>query len=181
MFSFCCESYLFSMLFTTVLYLIVAKLTQKEPFNIERMLHRGIYNVDGEEKGVAKWTVKNIFSNLIGITPEFSRSDKFIAYGVFFYDFIWRFFICFIAVVIWNMISPWSINMWGKYFLIVMLVIPGIIAFFATFWFGIGGARDIARLAVDLKKREVNHLDNGTVEGNVSVVDINKFKEAEQE
>ena len=175
------EIYLFSMLFTTVLYLIVAKLTQKEPFNIERMLHRGIYNVDGEEKGVAKWTLKNIFSNLIGITPEFSRSDKFIAYGVFFYDFIWRFFICFIAVVIWNMISPWSINMWGKYFLIVMLVIPGIIAFFATFWFGIGGARDIARLAVDLKKREVNHLDNGTVEGNVSVVDINKFKEAEQE
>ena len=174
------EVYLFSMLFTTVLYLVVAKLTQKEPFNIERMLHRGIYNVDGEVKGTAKWTIRNVFANIIGITPEFSRSDKAIAYGVFFYDFIWRFFLCFVAVVIWNMISPWSIDMWSTYFMVVMLVVPGVIAFCATFWFGIGGIKDIAKLAVDLRSREVNHLDNGTVEGNVSVVDINKFKKAEE-
>lgn len=64
--------------------------------------------------------------------------------------------------------------------MVVMLVVPGVIAFCATFWFGIGGIKDIAKLAVDLRSREVNHLDNGTVEGNVSVVDINKFKKAEE-
>ena len=79
------EVYLFSMIFTTILYLAVAKLTQKEPFNIDRMLHRGIYNVDKEEKGTAKWTLKNIFANIVGITPEFSTGDKIIAYGVFIY------------------------------------------------------------------------------------------------
>lgn len=175
------EVYLFSMIFTTILYIIVAKLTQKEPFNIDRMLHRGIYNVDKEEKGTPKWTLKNVFTNIVGITPEFSTGDKLIAYGVFFYEFIWKFLLCFIAVVVWNFISPWSIDMWGRYFLVVMLVVPGFIAFVSTFWFGIGGIRDIFRLAVDLKDREVNHLDNGIVEGNVSVVDINKFKEAEKE
>lgn len=174
------EVYLFSMLFTTVLYLVVAKLTQKEPFNIERMLHRGIYNVDGEVKATAKWTVRNVFTNIVGVTAEFTRGDKIIAYSVFCYSFLWKFGLCFIAVVVWNLFSPWSMRMWSKYFLVVMLVVPGLIAVVSTFWFSIGGVRDIFRLARDLKARANNPLDNGMVEGNVNMADTAKFQEAEK-
>ena len=52
-----------------------------------------------------------------------------------------------------------------------MLLIPGIIAFISTFWFGIGGAVDIYRLFRDLEKRVADPLDNGWVEGHVSLAD----------
>ncbi len=48
---------------------------------------------------------------------------------------------------------------------------PWIEAIISTFWFGIGGVVDMTRLFRDLKKRKVNHLDNGVVDGNVSLAE----------
>jgi hypothetical protein len=52
-----------------------------------------------------------------------------------------------------------------------MLLVPGIVAAISTFWFGIGGAVDLYRLFRDLKVRIVNPLDDGRVEGHVSLAD----------
>ena len=60
-------------------------------------------------------------------------------------------------------------------------LIPGIVAALSTFWFGIGGAVDLFRLFRDLEHREVNHLDNGLVEGNVSLADKARFAKLEAE
>jgi hypothetical protein len=53
-------------------------------------------------------------------------------------------------------------------------------AAFSTFWFGIGGFIDLFRLFKDLQARVADPLDNGRVEGNVSLADVAKFEEAER-
>jgi hypothetical protein len=135
------------------------------------MLHRGIYNTDGEKKDVMVWSWRTVGSKLLGITPAYSRADRIIAWGVFLYSFVYQFLITFVLVIIWNEFSPWPIEWWGHYFFIVQVMIPGLLAFFCTFWFGIGSFVDMRQMFRDLKTRKVNHLDNGQVEGNMSLAD----------
>ena len=175
------ELYMMTMILTFVIFCAVSYFTQKVPFNLERMLHRGIYNTDGENKTREKWTLSNAFSKLIGITPEYTFGDRCIAWGVFFYSIIYKFFLAFVLVVIWNWVSPWKPAWWGHYFFITTMLIPGIVAFFSTFWFGIGGAIDLFRLFRDLEKRVANPLDNGWVEGHVSLSDKETFDKLEKE
>ena len=175
------EFYFFTMILTLVLFLIVSYATCKEPFNLDRMLHRGKYNLDGENKDTEKLSVKNIFRKLLGITPEYSRGDKFIAWAFFTYSFVYQFAIVFLLVLVWNTFSRWPITWWSNYYLIVQIVIPGVLAFISTFWFGYGGIRDLLALFRDLKKRVVNHLDNGTVDGNMSLADKAQLEALDKE
>ena len=161
-----------NMILTFILYIIVSKLTCKQPFNLERMLHRGKYNLDGDNKTRSKWSWKTVFGKLIGITPEYTTGDKVIAWALFGYSIVFRFCISFIGVLLFNfLVFRWSEKIWGHYFLIVSMVIPGIIAVISTVWFGIGGVVDLRRLFRDLKNRVINELDNGAVEGNMSLAD----------
>jgi len=82
-------------------------------------------------------------------------------------------------VIIWNAVSPWPIEWWSRYFFVVYLLVPGIMAALSTFWFGIGGFIDLFRLFRDLNAREANHLDNGQVDGHVSLADKAKFEQIE--
>ena len=175
------EIYMIIMIVTLIIFCAVSYATQKEPFNLDRLLHRGIYNIDGENKTREKWTLRNLFSKLIGITPEYTLGDRCIAWGVFLYSIVYKFFIAFVLVVIWNAVTPWKIEWWGTYFFITTLLIPGIVAFISTFWFGIGGAVDIYRLFRDLEKRVNDPLDNGWVEGHVSLADKERFAKLEAE
>ena len=184
------EFYFMTMILTLVIYIAVSYATCKEPFNLDRMLHRGKYNLEGENKDTEKLTFKNVFRKIIGITPEYTKSDKAIAWGFFCYSFVYGFLLIFLLVLIWNIFSPWPIEYWSKYFYIVQIIIPGIFAFITTFWFGYGGIKDLIALFKALEDRVVNHLDNGTVDGNMSLADkaqlealdaANAKKESEKE
>ena len=74
-------------------------------------------------------------------------------------------------VVIWNIFYPWPLAYWGWYFLIVYLIVPGVMAAITAVWFGIGGSIDLYRMFRDLEKRTINLLDDGRVEGNMSLAD----------
>jgi Na+/proline symporter len=165
------EFYFMTMILTLIIYIVVSYATCKEPFNLDRMLHRGKYNLDGENKDQEKLTFKNAFRKLIGITPEYTKGDKVIAWGFFLYSFVYGFLIIFLLVLVWNLISPWKLEYWSKYFYMVQIVIPGIFAFITTFWFGYGGIKNLIELFRDLEHRTVNHLDNGSVDGNMSLAD----------
>lgn len=165
------EFYFMTMVLTLVIYIVVSYCTCKEPFNLDRMLHRGKYNLDGENKDVEKLSFRNIFRKLLGITPEYTRGDKIIAWGFFFYSFVYGFGIIFLMVLIWNALTPWPLEWWSKYFFIVNIIVPGIFAFITTFWFGYGGIKDLIDLFRSLENRVINHLDNGSVDGNMSLAD----------
>jgi len=165
------EFYFLTMLLTLILYIAVSYATMKEPFNLDRMLHRGKYAIDGERNIKIKWSLKTVFSNLIGISPEYTRGDRCIAYGLFLYSFVFQFVIMFVLVACWNIFSPWPIEWWGHYFLILQLIVPAILAAITTVWFTVGGIIDMRQLFKDLRSRKDNPLDNGQVEGHMSLAD----------
>lgn len=149
--------------------------------HLDRMLHRGIYSIDGEKNIKTAWTFRNVFSKLIGITPEYTRGDRIIAWSVFLYSFGYQFILTFLLVVLYNAVSPWPMKWWGYYFLVVSLIVPGIVAAISTVWFSIGGAIDLRRLFIDLKNRKDNPLDDGRVEGNMSLADKAILEEIDKE
>ncbi len=155
-----------------LLYLGVSKLTCKKPFNLDRMLHRGKYGLGEKREIKQKWTPRTVFSNLIGITPEYTRGDKAIAWGVFLWSFVYGFGLAFVGVVIWNAIHPWPIRWWCWYFVIQFFIVPCAMACVTTVWFGVGGFIGLGQLFRDLAtRRETNDLDDGRVEGHVSLAD----------
>ena len=175
------EWYFLTMLTSLLLYVVISLLTCKEPFNLDRMLHRGKYSLDGERQIKSAWTWKNVFDKLIGITPEYTKADKFVAWSYFVYSFIYRFGLTFLLVVIWNAITPWTIELWSWYFLITILIVPGAMAAVTAIWFGIGGIIDLRQMFIDLEKRTINVLDDGRVEGNMSLADKAQLEAIDKE
>ncbi len=166
------EIYFMTMLATLMIYCVVSWFTCKEPFNLDRMLHRGKYNVEGEHPtAVPAWSFQSLWRKLIGITPEYTRGDKIIAWSVLIYSVGYKFGIGFLLVVIYNLVSPWPLEWWGTYFFIISLLVPGIVAAISTVWFSIGGTIDLLRLFRDLRVRVDNPLDDGRVEGHISLAD----------
>ncbi len=174
------EMYFIIMLLTLCIYCIVSRCTCKEPFNLDRMLHRGKYSPGGIPEAATSWSLRSVLKKLIGITPEYSRGDRVIAWSVFLYSFGYQFILVFLAVVIWNLFSPWSTEAWMRYFLWVFLIIPGSIAAFSTVWFTIGGSIDLFRLFRDLEHRESNVLDDGRVDCHVSLADKKELEKIDK-
>ena len=165
------EIYFMAMMFGVAAYVIGSMLTYRKPFNLDRLLHRGEYS-DGESlENSSPWSWKNVYSKLIGIDDEYTTGDKVIAWSVFGYAVVFQFFIAFLAVVIWNAISPWSAEWWSMYFFITIIVVGIIVGSISTVWFMVGGIIDIRCLFRDLNKRVDNPLDDGWVVGHVSLVD----------
>ena len=155
------EIYFISMVLSVGGYVIGSYLTYK-PYDLDKLLHRGKY-ADGPEPVKEKWTLRNIFSKIIGITPEYTRGDKIIAYSVFFYSVVYSVGIIFFGIVIWNAIWPWPHSWWTVKFFITTLLIPGIVGVISTIWFMIGGSIDAIQLFRDLKKRVEDPNDNGQI------------------
>lgn len=155
------EIYFISMVLSVGGYVIGSYLTYK-PYDLDKLLHRGKY-ADGPEPVKEKWTLRNIFSKIIGITPEYTRGDKIIAYSVFFYSVVYSVGIIFFGIVIWNAIWPWPHSWWTVKFFITTLLIPGIVGVISTVWFMIGGSIDAIHLFRDLKKRVEDPNDNGQI------------------
>ncbi|HEY9248672.1 MAG TPA: sodium:panthothenate symporter [Rariglobus sp.] len=170
------ELYFMSMITGIVAYVTGSLLTYKKPYNLDRLLHRGIYDVEGQVKPPFKWTPGNVAKALVGITPEYTRGDKIIAWSVVGYAIVYKFGLCFVAVLIWNMISPWPTEWWSTYFFVTSLCVTGVVGIVSTFWFLIGGIIDMKRLFKDLEARVDNPLDNGTVVGHVSLADKAVFE-----
>ncbi|MEN7973922.1 MAG: hypothetical protein ABFR47_08835, partial [Verrucomicrobiota bacterium] len=165
------EMYFFTMLTTVLGYIIVSLLTCKEPFNMDRLLHRGKYRREGEELLREKLTFRKALNKVIGITSEYTKGDRILARTVFGYSFGWAFG-SFLVILIWNKISPWPDEWWGVWYFIPTVVVAGVIGTVSTVWFTWGGTRDLIRMFRDLKAKDSSILDDGRVVGHVSADDV---------
>ena len=98
---------------------------------------------------------------------------------MFLYSFGYDFGLCFAAVIIWNLFQPWTTEAWSMFFFIRQLLVAGALGIVTAFWFGICGTRDLLQLFRDLETKEVNELDNGSVVGHVSAMDLARSQAAE--
>ena len=147
-----------------VLGYIIGSLVTYKPYNLDKLLHRGIYSDEESIPYVpTKWSWKTILDKLITITPDYTKGDKILAWSVFFYSFIYQFLLIFVVVVIWNMFSPLSNEFWSNYFWYIIIIVPAIIGIISAVWFFIGGVVDMRRLFIDLAARKADDKDNGQV------------------
>ena len=154
-----------AMLASCIFYIIVSLVTYRKPFNLDKMLHRGEYADEKSSTAKFSWSVKNIFGKLIGISPEYTKSDKVIAYSVFVYTFIYRFFLTFIVVLLVNTFTGgWEKRGWSMYYLVTMLIVPFAVGLVSSVWFFIGGVIDLRHLFRDLEARKRDFSDDGRVE-----------------
>ena len=161
---------------SVLLYFAVSLATCRQPFNLERMLHRGIYAGADEKKDIhTKLTWKTLLNHFVSITPEYTKGDKIITWVVFFYSIVYQFLLAFVGVVLASRIFHWDVAEWSSYFFIVTILVPGIAGICTTVWFTWGSIKDILRLFRDLEARSRDVLDNGMVEGHVSLADQADF------
>lgn len=150
-------------------YVIVSLFTCREDFNLDRMLHRGKYAAAAEdlgelpEKKPATSRLRVGIGRVIGITENFSTTDKWIAGGLFGWSMLW--FAIFVVGSIWNVIAPWPTSAWSGYWHIAGIGIPIFLSLVMAIWFTWGGLRDMRELFRRLRVQKVNVLDNGTVVG----------------
>ena len=171
-----------AMILSITVYCLVSFLTCRRPFNLERMLHRGKYADAGEVKHFEKPTFHNIFKKIFGITPEYTLGDKCIAWGTFIWGFGFSFGLFYIGTIVWNSFYRWPIEWWGWRLFILSIVVGCIVAMISMVWFMIGGIIDMRQMFRDLAARtQFNDLDNGMVEGNVSLADKMKFEKMDRE
>jgi len=139
-------------------YVIFSLLSRNPGIDMDKLLHRGRYDVEDEHRktGLSRgWVLK-----ALGITKEFTRGDLCIYLMQIGWIGLW--FGLFIVLLVWNQISLWPDSWWINYWLFVVIVM--VIATVATvIWFLIGGTRDLIDLLRKLRTKVRDLTDDGTV------------------
>ena len=139
-------------------YVIVSLMTKPDPdFNMDQMLHRGKYRIKDDHQEVRESTG---LMKRLGITDEFTFSDKFIYFASYLVTFT-LFIIAIVGTIFYKKIAPTEDD-WGKWWCIYLIFVS-IITFIVLIWMINGGIRDILRLFKDLKAAKRDIDDDGTV------------------
>ena len=163
----------FASVAAVVAYVLVSLLTKPDPdFNMDRMLHRGKYAITDDKVVIKPPTFRE---KLIGITEEFTFTDKVIWYLAFGLAMFWfgSFVIGTIAYLIW----PWSDDGWAKWWLF-KLILTGVLAVITTIWYLWGGTLDLVDLFKRLKTAKRDHRDDGSVRAHHNLADEDQAPES---
>ncbi len=155
---------LFTMLICIIGYvgcsLFTCLVLRRPAHNMERMLHRGQYAIEGEHVGEVVEPVSGLRSILP--TEEFSFWDKVIYFGKLAWTFgWWGIFLIGTTLALTINVSDdaWANFWWWK------VVITVVIGIGTTVWFFLGGIHDMFDLFRTLKTAKRDNLDIGMVVG----------------
>lgn len=150
-----------SYLCSIAIYVAISLLTCREPFNLNRMLHREEKpEPDGKEALVEKKPLYQKIKLGLGITDEFTWVDK-LSYIVV-YGHNMGIFAVFLIITPIAFITGFSDQAWSnthKYIFMANLIM----AFFLAAWVTIGGFYDLGKMFKRLKSSERNYADDGAV------------------
>jgi SSS family solute:Na+ symporter len=152
-----------------VSYVLVSLLTCRQPHNMDKLLRRGPYAVEPEAEGegvdlaaTAQPKERGFkLRQLIGVDQHFSRTDRWAAYGIFFWCVFWL-AVCAAGSAIY-LVHPWSDMAWANYWLVAGIYLPLLMAIGTTIWFTIGCWHDVGVFFRRLATERVDARDDGTV------------------
>jgi SSS family solute:Na+ symporter len=163
-------------------YVIVSLLTCRQPHNMDKLLHRGEYAVepqaDGEPVAAALAPIQSGFSlrKVVGIDEHFSRSDRWVAWGIFIWSVCW--FLVFVIGSAVYLLHPWSSEAWADYWLWTGIYLPLLIAVGTTIWFTIGCSYDLRLFFRRLSAERIDLQDDGTVKSDDQAANVNEDESA---
>ena len=142
-------------------YFIVSYIDRKvhgtEYFNLEKMLHRGKYDLSGEHREV--WSAGRIW-RIFGLTDEFTRFDRLLFFASLLWTLLWT--VAFVAGTLGHFVLGWQplhwLRLWRGYVMLGFGLGIG-----TTIWFLIGGSADVVKLFRALRTRKRNDADDGRV------------------
>jgi len=157
-----------TMIATLVTYVVVSLISSagKEPYNMDRLLHRGRYAVEEDQETDAEasrgWAI-------FGMGSEFTRNDRIVF--VFSYSYIFLISLVFVVGTAYMLGAGISDAAWAEFwwwFCIVTLILTTVV----TVWVAAGGIKNLKELRARLESLERDEADDGTVVGDVSLADV---------
>jgi SSS family solute:Na+ symporter len=148
-----------------VLVSLFQKARGQPPFDLDRLLHRGRYELAGEtEQGTGSL---NRGWRALGVTREFGRRDRFLYLLTWGWNVGWV--LIFAAVTVffltgrlrdgeWSRYDSWWLGFWHTKIWIELTAAMVVIV-----WFTYGGIRDVKALLRDLDQRDRDDADDGFI------------------
>jgi SSS family solute:Na+ symporter len=152
----------------TGVYLAVSllqKLRGRPAFDLDRLLHRGRYEIAGEVEDGTALTTRGW--RALAVNREFSRRDKFLYLLTYGYNLGWV--VIFVAATIFFLTRPIEGGDWSRYdalwlgFWHTRQWIEMGISVVVIVWFTIGGVRDVKALLRALDERKRDEADDGFI------------------
>lgn len=143
---------------SSLIYIVVSLSSRKKPFNLDKLLHRGKYDVKSETKVVDATPARGF--RILGMGREFTRGDRVIFIASYVWTFTWT--AIFIIGTIYNLSHDVDDERWANFWKIYMYIQIAL-AIFVTVWFSIGGIRDIRRMFGKLRLMERDETDDGMI------------------
>ena len=141
-----------------IIVMLVDPAGRELPANMDRLLHRGRYAVEGEVGPLP--TGRRTFWNMLGMGAEFTRRDRAIYLGAMLKaTLLFGFFA--VALVV-NLQRDVSFDFWMAFWMAFVHVFT-LLALLFTIWFTIGGILDMRFLYRTLKQDDRDQQDDGTV------------------
>jgi SSS family solute:Na+ symporter len=155
----------FIAMITSLSSYVVVSLLGKRVYNMDKLLHRGVYAVKQDVVApdeAASLNARFNWHKLIGISKAFTRLDKCIAWATFLKSMLFWFLFIIVTILClttdWITDAVWSEIWWWK--LVAFSIFLGTLS---TVWLAIGGIRDAIRLFHDLALERVDEGDDGFV------------------
>jgi len=149
----------FASLSAAAAYVIVSLCTPDPEIDMDRLLHRGKYQVRSVE-GLDHLAAPPVGWRSMIPGPEFTLGDRWI----YWLKVVWVmfFFVTFLGISLWQVFYRWPDSWWANwwFFNLIFAAVTGVIA---TVWFLIGGFRDLHALFRRLSATQVDENDDGTV------------------
>lgn len=141
-----------------VVYAVVSLLTCRQPFNMERLLHRGQYARPGEH--CAPVAVVRDWRRLIGITLECTRGDRLIYYLKVGWTAFWL--VAFVLGTVLGLTIGIPNAIWMNWWTFT-IVLGAAVGAITIGWFLWGGMRDLRSLLRSLRTAQRDLQDDGSV------------------
>lgn len=148
-----------SMGLAAITYITISFLTNKKPFNMDKLLNRGEYSIESEKEVVSD-TI-SLGSKIFLMGEEFTKTDKLIYIINYVWTGLWT--LVFIIGTVYNLNNNVSDHAWmtyWKYYIFIHISFSLI----TIVWFTIGGFRDLKSMMNRLKNTVRDHRDDGWVE-----------------
>jgi len=127
--------------------------------NMDRLLNRGKYSIEGEMKVVNQ--EPDLGWKIFGMGKEFTKTDKLIYIINYVWTGMWT--LVFIIGTAYNLSNPVSNSSWmvyWKYYIYINIAVSAVI----IVWFTLGGFSDLRHMIKSLQSENRDHGDDGWVD-----------------
>jgi SSS family solute:Na+ symporter len=143
---------------SSLVYILVSLLGKRQVFDMDRMLHRGRYDIKHEIKVADAAPVKGL--RVLGLGKEFTRGDKIIALATYAWMFGWT--VVFLVGSIYNLTHDVSNTPWMQFWKIYVWVYL-VTSVIVIVWFSAGGIINLKEMIGLLKTIKRDDRDSGFV------------------